>query len=707
MLRGHRRYRWVLAAVALLGAACSTASTAKITVHDATIAEARAAAADLLAKSDAVSLSIAIADGERVQWAQGFGYADPATRTAPTADTMYCIGSASKMFATLAVMRLVDQGKVALDEPYVKYVPGFRMQSPEYARITVRMLLNHTSGIGGTEAPNLFTFSPYVDYGSQTLASLAHQGLKHAPGYMNVYTNDGFTLIEPLVQAVTGKSFAQYVQDEIFTPLGMTRSAVPTSPLPAGSFARTYAGGAVTGQEYTNTYASGGLYSTPGDMGRLAALFIGGGAYGGTRIVSEASVSAMAADQAVETFHPVPPAFRWGLGWDTVAEPGLDVVGIPAWYKSGGTRMYTTAFVVLPGERLAVTAIAAGREGTDRPGADPLVVAERILLRELVERKRIAAMPAPMTDVSPVAAAVPAEATAAMTRMWAKSNSLRRVSPGAGGTLTLQAWNGAAWEPELEGLSLRQDGWWASDARPGVAYSAVTAGGRSFLARRAPFAAGHYRLQLVAGEGVSPVRPLSAAWTDRVGRSWLVVNELASDVVYSLGDVRPRLTLRTVDGLDGLLAVSSEAGGSGEKSTNLVDPSTDDRVARMFLLDRDEGDFRIEPRAGEEWARYEGYVLRPQGTVPVIARGQSGKVTVGAEGYAEWRAVVSGATAASVTLATTGAWKVYSPALDLLSQGTGGATVTLPAGSTASYLKLYGSAGDTPTVTVADVQLSP
>ncbi|MEI6226347.1 MAG: serine hydrolase domain-containing protein [Deltaproteobacteria bacterium] len=671
------------------------------TLHDATLAEARSAAQDLLATSDAVSLSIAVADGERVQWAEGFGYADRSTGTAPTADTLYGIGSASKMLATLAVMRLVDQGKVALDDPYVKYVPTFTMQSPEYRRITVRQLLNHSAGIAGTDGPNLFTFAPYTGYGAQTLASLSHQGLKHAPGYMNIYTNDGFTLVEPLVLAVTGRTFARYVQEEIFTPLGMTHSVVPTTPLAPGSFARTHVGPVATTQEFTNAYASGGIYSTPSDMGRLAAMFIGAGAYGPARIVSEASVNAMAADQGVETFNPVPPPFRWGLGWDTVAEPGFDVVGIPAWYKSGGTRMYTTAFVVLPGERLAVTAIAAGHGAADKPGADPLAVAERILLRELVERKRIAAMPTPMTEVSPVAATVPPEAIAGMTGTWAKASSLRRIAAGPGSSLTLQVWTGTAWKSEVEGLTLRQDGWWISDAKPGIAWSAVAAGGRKFLAQRVPFGAGHFRIQILAGEGVSPAGPLSATWESRLGRSWLIVNERPADIGSSLNDSRPRVMLRGVDGLGGLLSVSQEAGGSGETTTSLVDPSSSEVVARMFLLDRDESDFRIEPRPGEEWAWYDGYVLRPQETVPVIARGQSVTVVVGAEGFAEWRAVVPGVTASQVTIGTAGAWKSFSPALDLQQQGTGSTTVTFPAGSSPSYVKIYGAAGDSVTVAVA------
>ena len=109
--------------------------------------------------------------------------------------------------------------------PLVNYLPAFRMASPEYTQVTVRMLLNHSSGFPGTDYRGLFTFSPVPACSTQVLETLKGQRLKHHPGYLNTYCNDGFTLIEQLVLAVTGRSYARFVQDEIFGPLGMNHSS--------------------------------------------------------------------------------------------------------------------------------------------------------------------------------------------------------------------------------------------------------------------------------------------------------------------------------------------------------------------------------------------------------------------------------------------------------------------------------------------------
>ena len=148
--------------------------------YTATIAEGRSAATEIMEKTGASSISLAFIDGERLVWAETFGHADKGSKTAPTADTMYCIGSTSKMIATIAVMKLVDQKLVFLDDPLTKYIPSFSMASPEYTQITVRMLLNHSSGFPGTDYRNGFTSSPLsFGYSAQVLETLKTQRLKH------------------------------------------------------------------------------------------------------------------------------------------------------------------------------------------------------------------------------------------------------------------------------------------------------------------------------------------------------------------------------------------------------------------------------------------------------------------------------------------------------------------------------------------------
>ena len=156
------------------------------------------------------------------------------------------------------------------------------MVSPEYRNITVRMLLNHSAGFPGGDMRNGLTDAPFTGFAAQMMESLKYQRLKHAPGYLNVYSNDGFTMVENLVKAVTGLSYPEYVRQEILTPLQMTNSRYPDDYLPDGSYARPYTG--ETPQPYTslNLYATGGLYSSAADMGKLMMMLINGGVSGTT-----------------------------------------------------------------------------------------------------------------------------------------------------------------------------------------------------------------------------------------------------------------------------------------------------------------------------------------------------------------------------------------------------------------------------------------
>src|SRR5436309_6387814 len=188
--------------------------------YDAAIQEGKTAAHELI-NQGASAVAIALVDDKRIIWSQGFGLADRDTGQMPTHSTMFGVGSVSKMFATIAVMKLVDRGVVDLDTPLVTYLPAFRMASSGYENITVRMLLNHSSGFPGTDYRNADIRSPVPGYVDQVLQTLSMSRLKDPPGYMSVYCNDGFTITAALVEAMIGKSYVQFVQDGILIPLGM------------------------------------------------------------------------------------------------------------------------------------------------------------------------------------------------------------------------------------------------------------------------------------------------------------------------------------------------------------------------------------------------------------------------------------------------------------------------------------------------------
>lgn len=467
--------------------------------YAATILDGQAAIRQALVDTNTPSISVALVDDQRVIWAEAFGVIDKEQGLAPTTETQFCIGSCSKVLAAMATMILVERGLVELDEPLVTYVPDFTMLSPEADAITIRQLLSHASGLPGTNFNNIFSQTPNPDYAARTQFDLADQRLKHDPGEMAVCCNDGFTLIEDLVAAVTGQSYARFVTTEILVPAGMTLSAYPQKPFPAGTFAPAFSEDTQLPQEFTNGFATGGLYATPSDMGRMARLLLQGGVLEGRRILSAASVAEMARDQSQTIgFNPI-PSFQWGLGWDDVSQKGLAAVGVKAWTKNGGTLFYGSQFFVLPEARLGLA-----MSGTTLSYGSAKL-AERILFNALVETGRLAAMPVPLPATPAPEAAVDDETLAAMAGYFAQHEAVLRVEVQADRALTLSTFQSGAWTETARDLKYRTDATFSSDSKPLYAYRPL----KAELGLRIPWGYEHCLLELPYSQRVpSPGCPL-------------------------------------------------------------------------------------------------------------------------------------------------------------------------------------------------------
>jgi len=666
--------------------------------YEATIADARAAIQKELAEGEqkTTAITVALCDDQRILWAEAFGSIDQTRGLAPTPETLFCIASCSKVIAAVATMILVDRKLIELDAPLVRYVPAFRMADGEASRdITVRMLLNHSSGLHGTYIPNVLTIVPVYGYAAEFRDALANERLKHPPGEMAVYCNDGFTLIELLVGAVTDQPYTDFVEKEILAPLGMRHSRFALEPFGAGSFAPGLdSAGRPEPQEYVNVYA-GGLYSTPSDMGRLAMLFLNGGRLGDRRLLSPEAIAEMGRDQTVTLpFNPITEHYvHFGLGWDGVRQGGLAAVGVTAWYKGGDADHYHSYLLVAPDERLAVAVILTN--GVEI-GSVAGVLAERILLHALAERGRIARVPVLRDPVARPAIPASAEDLAAIAGIYASSYGLRRLEAQADRTLTLSTFINGHWHPTIEGLKLRQGGCFMADHRPEVAYRLVVVAGRRYLALRRPAGLGHYEMELPDSHDLPPGQPLSARWQARVGKRWLLVSDPYS-AFLALGRQPPVFSLGQVQGLDSYLAALVIT--AGIDLVQVVDPRGSDDRARMCLkipLDNGWGlnDLVIEDRNGEEWVNWGNLRYRPLATVSPLGWGRD-TVTIGPEGLGEWRRVPR---ASALTLAGVGAWYLYDAEFALQARGLKEAGVGAVAGG--SYLLLHGAPRTMITLTV-------
>ena len=621
--------------------------------YEATIADARTTIADLIASAGGPNaVSVALIDDGGIIWAEAFGYLDKKAGRAPTTATLFGLASGSKVFAAIATMILVDRGLVDLDTPLVQYVPDFRMADERFGHITIRMLLSHSSGLPGSEYRNGSTFFPVAGHVNQIQSALAGQRLKHAPGELAVYCNDGFSLIELLVKAVTGASYTDFVYREILSPLGMLGSRFGSETLVPGSYATTLnANGAPNPQEYINVLATGGIYTTPSEMGRLAMMLLNGGRLGDWRLLSPGAVAEMGQDQSASL--PLNPLHvkDYGLGWDSVRQAGLAAVGVTAWAKNGGSAYFDSQLDLAPDERLAVMVMGAGK------GFDIETLAERILLHALAERGSIAGIPAPLNpDPPPIIPTSEAELLA-MTGGYAGKLQYRLEKHDQSLTSSL-IFNGQ-WIELIPGLRRRQDGDWISDQVPDTALFILEADGHRHLAQRAPEGLKHYEAVDILGQALPPLPPLTTQWLARVGKSWLSVNDPYSTYL-ALGMINPSLRLGQDPGLPGYLIVSPS--GTPDKA---VDPSASDERALWCgkVAARDLWDVVIEERDGEEWVLLNSTLYRPLDSVPMLAAGRNA-IAIGAEGLGEWRKL---AGAAALTIAGANAWYLYDVQFNLLA----------------------------------------
>jgi CubicO group peptidase (beta-lactamase class C family) len=215
--------------------------------------------------------SVLVADQSGVIYKKGFGYANFEWEIPNTPDTRFRLGSITKQFTSMVIMQLVAEGKIKLDDPVTTYLPDYRKDTGD--RVTITQLLNHTSGIPSyTGVPGFFQNDSRDAYTvADFVKRFASGDLEFEPGTKWAYNNSGYFLLGAIIERVTGKTYAEALQERIFTPLGMKASgydlASPVIPKRASGYALL--GGKYVNAPYLDMsipYAAGSLYSTVEDL---------------------------------------------------------------------------------------------------------------------------------------------------------------------------------------------------------------------------------------------------------------------------------------------------------------------------------------------------------------------------------------------------------------------------------------------------------
>lgn len=321
--------------------------------------------------------------GKTVYFEQ-LGLRDVTTRQPMSRDTIFRIYSMTKPITSVAAMMLVEEGKLALEEPVAKYIPAFKdtkvgvEKKGEDGKVTldlvaqrrpmtVQDLMRHTSGItygffGEGAVKKIYADSPALgDYNNEQFANhIASLPLAYQPGttWDYSYSTD---ILGRVIEAASGKPLLQFFKERIFDPLGMTETAfyVPDAtkhPLiaePLPSDRQIGAGATVFDPRVVRKWESGGggLVSTMGDYARFAAMLANGGELNGKRILSPKTIAFMGSDHVGPNSGVVPGpyylpgrGFGFGLGFavriDAGNSPIMGSVGEMNWSGAAGTTFW-------------------------------------------------------------------------------------------------------------------------------------------------------------------------------------------------------------------------------------------------------------------------------------------------------------------------------------------------------------------------------
>ncbi|SFC97949.1 CubicO group peptidase, beta-lactamase class C family [Nocardioides terrae] len=317
--------------------------------------------ARLVAEHDVPGATVAVLADGRIATATG-GVTSLATGVAVDADTVFQIGSITKIWTTTLVLQLVDDGLVDLDEPLLTYLPELVIGDMEAAKvITVRHLLTHTAGFEG----DIFTDTGRgEDAIEKYVATLTDLPQLFAPGETFSYNNTGFVVLGRLVEVLRGKPYDEVLLERIAQPLGLAR----VSPSPYEAILHRAATGHVAGEDgstlttaptwalaRSNAPAGSMLAMTPTDLLGFVRMHLDGGtAPDGTRVLSAESTEAMQTRQ-VDLPRLSGMGDAWGLGWELFDTPQGTVVA-----HDGGTIGQAAFLRVVPEAGVAIAMLTNG-----------------------------------------------------------------------------------------------------------------------------------------------------------------------------------------------------------------------------------------------------------------------------------------------------------------------------------------------------------
>ena len=516
------------------------------------------------------------------------------------ADTVSAVGSVSKIFCTTAALQLYEQGLLDIDAPVTDYVPEFAMQDERYKDITVRMLMNHTSGLMGMVYDDMMLYDDIdTTYHDRFIGHLKNARLKADPGTLATYSNDGFTLLEIVVERVSGESFTDYVENHISKPLKLENTGTAAKMYGSKNTANIFVGGVPYDTDYCMAFGSGGIMSTASELCEFGAAFF----KGDETLLRQSSKDEMQNNNARDKYENA-----FGLGWDAVdvGKSWTTSEDVQIMFKGGSLLHQYAGLMVAPDEQISVSVIMNGAGS-----GDATMLTESLMISALAEKGIIVTFDEP--EVMETADKVP-EKYLKMTDIYAREDGIFKVEFPDGKYMEITEIT--AENPKTKRyMYTADDSFVLMDGEPD-SDNFVQAGdqelltfternGNTYICKyENTYADGFgryidssYYLQRVGEFNVSD--SVQQAWTQRNGKKYYMINMKYSNAFYN---VSPCVKLNVPEGIHGC------AKFTGEMMIIKTVSFTNENKAEGFVLipgeaGRELTDFEVFTEKGCEYLR--------------------------------------------------------------------------------------------------------
>jgi len=578
------------AMVGLVLAGCATTVSRQGAIasgkYPATRAQISRLIREEMEKNGVVGLSIALVDDQTVAWAEGFGYADETRHIPASPQTVYRAGSIAKLFTTLAILRLEEQGKVDIDQGLGAFLPQFSVKSRFSAAdpVTPRNIMTHHSGLPCDLSKGMWSGMELTEVTQR----LKEEYLAYPPDYVFAYSNLGYTLLGHMVQEVSSRDFVTHMDESVLRPMGMYHSSFALKPHMAPYLAKGYHNGREGRLLPMRDLPAVALYSNVLDLGRFVKTVFAGGQAGRHQVLSTASLEEMWTPQNTDV--SLDFDFRIGLGWFLEGR-NEGAVG-PVALHGGTTLLFNSQLIILPRHKLGV-AVLSNTSQTRYPVAKIADTALKLALKEKtgITPPALASTPEPMppgTGTTRTPAGGQYATDLGLIEITTKVGQICACNIGA--NLDVAPLPNGWFQTKKPLLTSLPPGYEALD---GMEFTQKDVDGQRVLVMRGK------DKEFLLGARVPP-RPIPRAWQRRIGR-YRVINE---DPHFPVEEMR-------LETRDGLLYLHYRMPLLSHRGIAVPLAAISDTEAITVGLGRTRGEtVRIIQSAGDERLVYSGYHAR-------------------------------------------------------------------------------------------------